>query len=90
MTATHGFCLGTEVPRRSAGIDRLIMTVDETESTQVRMRLCKMSSHKTRPAPTINPHLIRCYSAGHLLARTPSTARAKTSGQVGERAIRKQ
>ena len=42
------FCLGTEVPRRSAGIDR--PTVDETESTQVRMRLRKTSSHADTPS----------------------------------------
>ena len=36
------FYLGTEVPRRSAGIDRTDRpTVDETESTKVRMRLRK-------------------------------------------------
>ena len=58
----HGrptFCL---VSRRSAGprdrqTDR--PTADETESTQVRMRLRKTS--KTRPASTINPGV----RAGH-------------------------
>ena len=57
------FCLGTLVVPGST--DRHRGYPDETESTQVRMRLRKTSSHKTRPAPTINPHLTKFYSAGH-------------------------
>ena len=44
------FCLGTEVPGRSAGIDR--PTVDETESTQVGMHLRKTSSHLRHAHPS--------------------------------------
>ena len=37
--------------------------------TSAHASTVKPSSHKTHPAPTINPYLTRCYSAGHLLAR---------------------
>ena len=47
QTSLAHFCLSTEVPRRSAGINR--PTVDETESTQVRMRLRKTSSGIQHP-----------------------------------------